>query len=349
MTILDDRPVVGEQQQATDVAEPTTAELLLAHDQTRDRSQQRELGWSEIGGCRKRAGFWLHGYEPTDPGGSLPAVMGTAIHDTAAEARRQVAQPGDLIEHEVRFAGILGHLDWYTAATCTLGDLKTTSKVLLDRYMVDGPDDDQLWQANGYAAALIRSGRPVHRIVIEYLARDTGDTWRWVGKPDPAMVRAALAWVAAVRDAEFDMLARDHAPTSARCRNCPFRTACWDGAVTGRDPRSVIYTENPDTAALWVDAWQQACDDETEAAKRKEHAKGVLDALRPNDEGRSAVLDVGLPDVGLRWSVSHPRNLDHGQVRADYHEAGVDVPTKRGTQVRMSLAPLPKTKAGEST
>lgn len=332
MTTVDDRPT--DQQ-----AEKTTADLLIEHDQTRARSLQRELGWSDVGVCRKRAGYWLAGVEPTDPGGSLPAVMGTAIHESAAKARA-AARPRALIEYEVRFAGILGHLDWYEDAE--LGDLKTVKDRDLERLMVEGPSTQQLWQINGYAAGMIRAGFKVNRLVLDFVARDTGRDWQWIGRPDPQAVQDALAWVKAVRDAPLDMLGRDHAPTSEYCKGCPFRTACWDGAVPDRDPRSVIHIENPGTAALWAEAWTKAVDDRRDAEKREDEAKGVLDALRPNTTGRSDVVDIGLDDVGLRWSVSHPRKLDHDQVRADYRDAGIDPPTKRSTQVRMTLAPLPK-------
>ena len=335
MTALDDQPV-----------EQTTADLLLAHDQTRERSLQRELGWSDVGVCHKRAGYWLAGTEPTDPGGSLPAVMGSSIHDTAAKARA-AAQPGALIEHEVRFAGILGHLDWYENGT--LGDLKTTSQRNLDRYMANGPDTNQLWQINGYAAGLIREGRPVRRLVLDYIARDTGNTWQWTGQPDPQHVRDALAWVDSVRSVPLDMLGRDYSPTSEWCKGCPFRTACWDGAVTNRDPRSVIYVENPDAALLWAEALRQAQDDQSEAKKRIDEAKGVLDALRPNTRGKSDVVDIGMPGVGLRWTISPTGQLDSKQVRADYAEAGLTPPMSSGTRTVLTFAALPKPKPGETS
>lgn len=331
MTALDERPV-----------DRFTADLLLDYDQTRPRSLQRELGWSDVGGCRKRAGFWLAGVEPTDTSGSLPAAMGTLIHDGAAKARAK-ARPHALIEHEVRFAGILGHLDWYEDPE--LGDLKTTSQRQLDRYMADGPDRDQIWQINGYAAGMIRQGHTVHRLVLDFLARDTGNTWQWTGQPDPQQVRDALAWVDGVRSVPLDMLGRDHKPTSARCQGCPFRTPCWDGAVTDRDPRSVIYAESPDAVA-WAEQLRQAKADKSDAQKREDEAKGVLDALRPNTRGKSDVVDIGMPGVGLRWTISPTGQLDNDQVRADYAEAGLKPPKSSSTRTTLSFAALPKTKPG---
>lgn len=327
MTALDDRPV-----------EQTTAVLMLEHDRGRARSLQRELGWSDVGVCRKRAGYWLAGVEPTDPGGSLPAVLGSVIHEGAAKARA-AARPHALIEYEVRYAGILGHLDWYEDGE--LGDLKTTSQRNLDRYEANGPDINQVWQINGYAAGLIRAGFPVRRIVLDFLARDTGNTWQWTGRPDPAQVRDALAWVNGVRSVPLEMLGRDYAPTSEWCKGCLFRTACWDGGIPGRDPRSVIYAENPD-ARMWAEELRVAQQAQSDAKKRVDQAKGVLDALRPNTRGKSDVVDVGMPDVGLRWTVSPTGQLDSRQVRADYAEAGLEPPMSDGTRTTLSFAALPK-------
>lgn len=340
MTALDDRPV--EQQQ-----ERFTADLLLDYDQTRDRSLQRELGWSDVGVCRKRAGYWLAGVEPTDPGGSLPAVLGTAIHEYAAKARARRARPGTLIEYEIRFAGILGHLDWYEDGT--LGDLKTVKDRVLDQLEVEGPSTQQLWQINGYAAGLIRAGFKVDRLVLDFVARDTGRNRQWIGHPDPQRVRDALAWVAGVRAVPLEMLGRDYAPSSEWCKACPFRTACWDGAVPGRDPRSVIYVENPSAAQAWAEALQEARQAKNDAQKIIDEAVGVLDALRPNTGlGRGAVVDIGLGDVGLQWTISRTGNLDTKHVRTDYREVGMEAPLSDSTRTTLKFVPLPKP-SGEAT
>lgn len=336
MTAVDDRPVEGIL---------TTAGLLLEFDRTRDRSLQRELGWSDVGGCRKRAGYWLAGVEPTDPGGSMAAVLGTAVHEYAAKARAR-ARPNALIEYEVRFAGILGHLDWYENGE--LGDLKTVKARDLERLKVEGPSVPQLWQINGYGAGLIKAGFKVDRLVLDFVARDTGEEWQWVGRPDPQQVRDALAWVAGVRAVPMEMLGRDHAPTSEWCKGCPFRTACWDGAVADRDPRSVIYVENPDAAKAWAAALEEARDKRREAQKIIDEAEGVLDALRPNTGlGRGDIVDIGLGDVGLQWTISRTGQLDSKHVRTDYREVGMEAPLSNKTRTQLRFVPLPKPASAE--
>lgn len=305
-------------------AERTTADLLLAWDHTRPRSQQREFGMSELGGCRRRAGYRLAGTEPTNPGASVQAVMGTAIHDAVARVLGALADPGDLVEHEVTFAGILGHIDRWEAATGDLVDVKTTSSRWLEHIKVHGPGQSHLWQISVYAAALIAEGHRVGRLVIDYLARDTGQEYRWTAPFDPQHVRDALAWVAVVRGTDLDMLPRDYAPDSAFCAHCPFRDACWEGSTPGRDPRSVLYVQDPDGPGWAAKLWQ-ARRDQADAKAREAEAKGALDALRPDDPGQ--IVDVGW-EKALRWTTTWPERLDTAAVRAEYRKTGTTPPMK---------------------
>lgn len=319
---------------------PTTADLLLEADALRGRSQQQEIGWSELGGCRRRVGYRLAGTEPTNPGSSMPAVLGTLVHEAGAAVRKGRDDLVGLVEHEVRFAGVLGHLDWYHAATATLGDDKTVSSRRLKAIQEDGPPRATLWQINGYAAALIHAGIPVRRLVIDYLARDTGEQWRWEGVPDPQHVRDALAWLREVRETELDWLPREFEPGSAWCKSCPFLALCWPEGEPHRDPRAVLFEQRPD-AAEWAAQLAQARADKADAERREKEAKGALDALRPNTTG-SVTVDVGW-EKHLRWTVTLKTGIDQERVRADYQAAGAPVPVKESSYVTLSLV---KPKAG---
>lgn len=318
----------------------TTADLLLAWDARRPRSKQTEFGMSELGGCRRRAGYRLAGIEPTNTGGSVQAVMGTAIHVAVASMLREMQAEGlipadDLIEHEVRFAGILGHLDRYEPAAARVTDTKTTSSRWLAKLKVTGPTQATLWQTHGYGAALIADGHPVREVAIDYIARDTGEQWRWTGPFNPQHVRDALTWLAEVRDTPLDDLPRDHAPDSTFCRSCPFAAACWDGYVQNRDRGSVLYVENPDTAA-WARQLEEARARKKQAEADEAEAKGALDALRPNEDESA---EIAVPGFGkaLRWTVCTTRRLDSDQVRRDYDEAGRPVPQRTSRSVRLEL------------
>lgn len=322
-------------------AERTTADLLLEWDRRRPRSKQTAFGMSELGGCRRRAGYRLAGVEPTNFGGSLQAVMGTGIHDAVSNVYVELQAEGlipagDLVEYEVEFAGILGHLDRYEDATASLIDVKTTSQRWLDKLKVNGPERSHLWQTSGYAAALISQGLKVRRIVVDYLARDTGNEWRWVGKFDPQHVRDALAWVSEVRSTELNYLPRDYQPDSAWCEHCPFRDLCWEGAIPDRDPRSVLYVEDPD-AGRWATQLEAARAAKKTAEASEKEARGALDALRPNTAG---VDFVAVPGFGkaLKFTVTTPERLDGVQIRKDYAAAGRPVPVKPGkAEVRLEL------------
>lgn len=325
----------------TAAKERTTADLLLEWDRSRPRSRQRELGWSELGGCRRRAGYRLAGVEPTNPGGSLQAVMGTAIHDAVQQRLNEIAAAEDLVEYEVVFAGIKGHLDRYEAATATLVDVKTTSSRWLEHIKLHGPDRSHLFQLGGYGAALITKGYKVKRVVIDYLARDTGELYRWEKPFDPQWTRDALAWLDAVRGVDLEMLNRDYAPDTAFCGHCPFRTACWEGAVPNRDERSVLLVEDDD-ALKWARQLQQAREQIAALKELEEEAKGALDAIRPNDSGRSDPVDVGLDDRCLQWTVTESERLNTAVVKAEYKKANAKPPTTTSRSVRLSFVPRPE-------
>ncbi|PXY20353.1 PD-(D/E)XK nuclease family protein [Prauserella endophytica] len=329
MTAVNDRP-----------AERTTADLLLEWDRQRPRSRQRELGWSEVGGCRKRAGFRLAGTEPTNPGGSVQAVLGTAIHEAVQQRLVESAAPGDLVEHPVEFAGIPGHLDRYEAGSGDLVDVKTTSSRWLEHIKEHGPDRGHLWQTNGYAAALTKQGHVVRRIVIDYIARDTGELYRWTGKPDVMHVREALNWLKLVRETPLEMLNRDYDPYGPFCGHCPFYDACWSGGVPDRDARSVLFVEHPD-AAEWARKLDQARADEKDAKARAAEAVGALDAIRPNTFGKSEPVHVGY-EKALVWTITTTERLDADQVRAEYRKVGAEPPTKTSDTKKLTFVPIPE-------
>lgn len=326
----------------------TTADLLLLWDQRRPRSQQAELGMSELGGCRRKVGYRLAGTKPTNVGSSVQAVMGTAVHAAVETVFRELQADGvipaeDLVEYEVTFAGILGHLDRYDSANATVEDTKTTSSRWLEHIKVHGPSREHLWQVHGYGAALINEGRRVRRLVINYLARDTGEEYRWEGPFDPAVVKQALAWLAEVRSTDLEMLPRDYLPDSPFCGHCPFADTCWSGGVEGRSPASVLFIEDPD-AARWAQQLWEAREAKKKAEESEDQAKAALDALRPNDAGTALVEVPGFP-LALRWQVSTSQRLDTKAVKAEYKATGAEPPTTSSTSVKLGFA-QPEAAAG---
>jgi CRISPR/Cas system-associated exonuclease Cas4 (RecB family) len=323
----------------------TTADLLLAWDRRRARSQQREMGMSEVGGCQRRAGYRLAGADPVDSSGSIQAVMGTAIHGAVEQVFREMQAAGeipadDLVEHEVRFAGILGHLDRYDSVNAEVDDTKTTTQRRIDYIKIHGADRAHRWQIMLYAAALIQEGRPVRRVVIDYIARDTGNTHPVPLPFDPTAVKEALAWVKNIRDVgDPEFLNRDYAPDSAFCQGCPFRTPCWGDAVPNRDPLTVLFVDDPD-ALKWAKQLAKARGLKKAAERLEKEAKGALDAIRPNTTGKSDPVDVGYSKA-LQWTVSPVSRLNTDAVRAEYAKTGVQPPMNKTTEIKLGFVAKP--------
>lgn len=297
------------------------------------------MGMSDLGGCRRRAGYQLAGYAPEKPSGSVQAVIGTAVHDTADMALRKMRDDGiipasSVINEEVRFGGLIGHPDLYVDGT--LRDIKTVGyDAQLANYKLNGPPRNHMWQVMTYAAALIVSDRPVHTVQLDYLVRDSGQSWLWEGPFDFVAAREAMMWLDLVRQTPLEYLPRDYAPDSPHCKGCPFFNACWDGHVLDRDERSVMLVEDAD-AVGWVKRLEDARD-RLKAAKADEVlAKGVLDALRPNETGRGEVRLDGYEKT-LRWTVSSRKNLDADAVRQDYARGGGKPPLTDSQSVRLEL------------
>ena len=322
---------------------PSTAELLLKADWERPRSQQKGLGMSDLGGCRRQAGFKLAGQPPEKPSGSVQAVIGTAVHDKVDEALVAMRDAGlipasSVINEEVRFGGLLGHPDLYVDGV--LRDTKTVGyDAQLASYQLKGPPRRHLWQVMTYAAALIVTDRPVHTVQLDYLVRDSGNSWLWEGPFDYQQVREAMMWLELIRQTPLEWLARDYAPDSVQCKHCPFFNACWEGHVIDRDERSVLLVEDGDAVA-WAVRLEEARARLKQDKADEALAKGALDALRPNTEGKGEVALEGFGKV-LRWTVSKRRNLDADQVRADYARNGAQPPLTASTSVKLDLVPDP--------
>jgi len=259
---------------------PSTSQMLLLWDQQRARSQQKAIGWSEIGGCRRRAGYRLAGTEPSNPSGSVQAILGTAIDGAVNEVAVAL---GLVNQQEITFGRITGHFDRIED-----GEVVDVKSVGTDRWLehieLHGPSRQNRWQIQAYCAGCLMAGLKVNRVRVDFIARDTGREYQWRDVFRPLEVKAAMEWVKQVREADLGMLPRDYEPDSSWCLGCPFGPPdgpCWEGAMPERDPRSVIYTENPD-AAKWADELWETRQEIKRLQEVETRLKGVLDAVRPD-------------------------------------------------------------------
>lgn len=286
----------------------STSALLLLYNQIHVRSQQRELGWSDIGGCRRRARYIIDGYEPVNKVSSVVAMIGTAIHRQLSATLEAL---GMAAEWEVEYAGVKGHFDRYEEEFHRLVDTKTVSSRFLESLKLHGPPVAHRWQVSGYAAGMIINGYRVKTCRLDYLTRDTGEEWQYEWYFDPKDVEDALEWLKDVRDVPFDLVPRDYDPESSWCQGCPFGGKdggiCWAGGVPDRDPRSVMLAEGVKPAQAAQELFLLRKQIKDMEARTKE-LKGILDGLRPDEPG--VVVKAG--DRYLSWT---PTRGDGYQLR----------------------------------
>lgn len=153
------------------------------------RALQARTGASEIGfQCPRRVAYRIAGTPIVNLPDPLKAMFGTAMHQLIAE-RLALLDPGGgryLIEHEVEYRGVLGHVDLFDRARHRLIDWKTTSKRNLTRYRREGISPNYEAQAQIYAAGLAAQGERVDTVALVFIPRDgeLDDVWSWTASPD---------------------------------------------------------------------------------------------------------------------------------------------------------------------
>lgn len=314
---------------------PSTREVLLAFDAARPRTQQVEIGMSALGGCRRQTGYRLAGLPP-DPEwepDNIQAILGTAIHQAAAEGVLLLVPGARAEDLEVMFGGLKGHPDVYYDGVVRDVKTKGYGSIQLEMIRQRGPSRGELFQVHCYAAGLILKGYPVHTVELDYIARDSGEEFLYSEPFSMAVVTEAMDWLRDVREAPVALLERDYRPDSGRCRSCEFFTRCWE-APRGTDDRSVLFRDHPD-AADWSVRLLAAREAEKAGKSAAEDAKGALGGLRSvSRPGEAELLDVGLDGRVMKISVQRGRESpDMAQIAADYKRAGARPPMKRGDPV----------------
>lgn len=191
---------------------------------TSARSQQREVGASEIGlPCPRQLAYKHQAYPKfnyTDP---MRLLVGVGVHLALAQIFAEIAAVTDrfLVEYHVEYSGVPGTLDLYDRATATVIDWKTTSKKRLAEFAKTGPPPHYVIQAQIYAAGLVNAGYPVKRIALAFLPYDGAleGLWVWLGKPD---VDVAVAAITRFHDIQSQDVCRVPAKPDRYCGYCDF-------------------------------------------------------------------------------------------------------------------------------
>jgi PD-(D/E)XK nuclease superfamily len=130
---------------------------LDSYDKSRARSQQKQVGVSQFGSCRRSVWFQLNNYDKTNETLKLPALMGTGIHYVIEQAF--VAQAKETwqkywLEEAFEYDGIKGHVDMYLPEIGAVIDWKTTKLRNLEYF----PSKQQRWQVHLYGWLIKNAG-----------------------------------------------------------------------------------------------------------------------------------------------------------------------------------------------
>lgn len=300
---------------------------LVQADGERARSQQVEIGPSQIGGCR--AAVWLaaHGAEKVNPTTKLPAIMGTAIHTQIEEAIKRLDPFGEDLRTEITVGhvglAIRGHIDLYIKSAKAIVDWKTTKISNLAYF----PSEKQRWQVHLYGYLLNKPDTPVETVTLVAIPRDGDETDIKVHTEpyDEAIALQAIDWLLDLRERE-EQPAPERDAVSWCKRFCSYYGgACFGrsketGCVCGASRTSAERFESGNTPSLEGNARDDengaqnaslcvcgALDDETSALATRYHDLGVAiraleseqKSLREGLEGRAG---VGANGVSIAWS-----------------------------------------------
>lgn len=174
--------------------------VLHAKDASRDRSQQTQVGPSEIGGCRRKVWYRLNAQPHTnDDQSKLAAIMGTAIHAAIEDAIGAIDPEGKdyLVEAEVAHGDMKAHVDLFIPSTGAVIDWKT-SKVKNLSYF---PSTQQRWQVQLYGYLLSKNGYEVKTVNLVAIARDGDEKNVKVHTEDYSeeIALTAMAWLEEVK------------------------------------------------------------------------------------------------------------------------------------------------------
>lgn len=163
-----------------------------------ERSLQREVGPSEIGGCRRKVWHRLQGTAPINSTLGAAAFMGTAIHEKIERRCSELADNSYLIETEVEYRGLKGHVDLYDTVNREVIDWKTIT-LKKARWF---PSDQQWQQVHLYGLLLTENGYPVDTVTLVGIPRDGNERDVLVeSRPwDRSVAESGLDWLQEVRE-----------------------------------------------------------------------------------------------------------------------------------------------------
>ena len=177
-------------------------DILRNKDAARSRSTQKQVGPSELGGCRRKVWYRLNDQpETNDNELKLAAIMGTAIHAEIEKALAIADPSGEkyVVETEVEYNGMKAHIDLWIPETGDVVDWKTVKVKNLSYF----PSQQQRWQVQVYGYLLEKSGKGKPRNVnLVAIARDGDerDVKVHTETYDPKIAEEAMNWLSAIKE-----------------------------------------------------------------------------------------------------------------------------------------------------
>lgn len=213
-----------------------------------ERSQQRSIGASEVGGgCDRRLGYRLLGAEVVNEPDNWAATIGTAVHAhlaTIYSTYNLQVRDRYLVEHKVEIHSELiptSTVDLYDKEQAIVIDWKVVGNTALETARKSKQVSSQYQtQAHLYAYGLTRAGYDVKNVAIVMLPKASRNGLRdmaiWSEPYDENIAFAALARLANLREivavggeAVINSLSSDH----QHCFYCPYFLPASTNFLTG--------------------------------------------------------------------------------------------------------------------
>lgn len=294
---------------------------VTASGKKSQRSQQIQIGPSELGGCRKKIWLKLNGQETVNHNTlSLASIMGTAIHTYLYEVFK-AQDPHELrflLEHEFEFDGIKGHVDMYDSEECEVIDWKTTKKSGLSYF----PSLGQRWQVQVYGYLIAKNGYPVKNVTLVAIPRD-GNENDIVFHTEP--YDEAIALEALVNLEEIK--AMDTAPPAEK--NVYFcKDYCGYYDPTGESGCASLPKQEAEGVLIENDEASSAANTYLQVSSQIDQLSKIKESLREMLEGTSGITKDG---IKVSWSETAGRkSIDQEYVGYFFEKHGEAVPMKMG-------------------
>jgi CRISPR/Cas system-associated exonuclease Cas4 (RecB family) len=281
-------------------------DVLRQRDEARPRSNQTEIGPSELGSCSRKVWYRINGYEKTnDSTLKLAAVMGTAIHASIEDALEAADPTGTrfVVESEVAWNGMKAHIDLWIPEIGAVVDWKTVKVKNLNYF----PSQQQRWQVHTYGFLMEQNGHKVNTVSLVAIARD-GDERDVKVHTEPyssEIAMEALGWLEAIKQSKT---APDPEKDPSFCRNyCDFYDETGEIGCKGRGKAERLATTIIDDAAVDANAlhYLQLNNQISELTEKR-------DGLKETFEGITGETFSG---IDISWSTVKARtSIDEKQV-----------------------------------